>query len=242
MTAQILPGLSVPAEPEARPLTCHVTGYRDYCSDFLWSNAKITPSKLFLAIFFSCFFHHGKKQIRAMTRLIGALTMGQESCRSGGNGSSDVSLASLLDTSPAFDKDACDAGDGPSTKKMKIASLTEEDLGRSIRVDSLMNDEPSPSNSENEFSSSLDYKTLYLRESAKNEQLLQWVAQLQSHLNQQLQNSFIQPQTIASPLVRPSRSVEKEKGSSVDCEGPKCSFVQHKPTTLFLRPFTFFHP
>jgi hypothetical protein len=146
--------------------------------------------------------------------------MGQESCRSGTNGSSDISLASLLGTNPAFEKDASDSIDGTSTKKMKIASLTEEDLGRSIRVDSLMNDEPSPSNSENEFSSSLDYKTLYLRESAKNEQLLQWVAQLQSHLNQQLQNSFNQPQTLSSSLTRTSRPVEKEKVlPSVGCEG-----------------------
>jgi hypothetical protein len=153
--------------------------------------------------------------------------MGQESFRTGVNGCSDVSLANLLGANPAFENDSCESGDGPSTKKMKIASLTEEDLGRSIRVDSLMNDEPSPSNSENEFSSSLDYKTLYLRESAKNEQLLQWVAQLQSHLNQQLQNGFIQPQDLSQSLARTSRSAEKGKVPSVDSEGTLCSFVHY---------------
>jgi hypothetical protein len=169
--------------------------------------------------------------------------MGQESCRSGMNGSSDISLASLLGANPGFENDASDSGDGTSTKKMKIASLTEEDLGRSIRVDSLMNDEPSPSNSENEFSSSLDYKTLYLRESAKNEQLLQWVAQLQSHLNQQLQNSFIQPQSISSSLTRNSRPVEKEKVlPSVNFEGSQCFAMHHARTPILVALFCYsFH-
>ena len=137
--------------------------------------------------------------------------MGQESCElEMSKGETAVISSVLPGVSLPSNKQMDNDGYDGSTKKMKIASLTEEDLGRSIRVDSLMNDEP-PRIADAECTSPSDYKTLYLRESAKNEQLLQWVAQLQSRLNQQLQNTFLQAQTLSSPPARSSNAAEAEK-------------------------------
>jgi hypothetical protein len=138
--------------------------------------------------------------------------IGQETCEASIKNGLAYGLGTVLRGTEL--KSAHNAVDGDgfdrSTKKMKIASLTEEGPGRSIRVDSLMNDEPSRQPKPG-YPSSSDYKSLYLQESAKNEQLLQWVAQLQSRLNQQHAGNLSQYDSQSSPPTRAMRAGDVEK-------------------------------
>lgn len=137
--------------------------------------------------------------------------MGQESCdlamQSGCLSAMAPAISDAISQSSHFPHEN-DGFDG-STKKMKIASLTEDGLGRSIRVDSLMNDEPLKQ-PDPDFVSPSDYKELYLRESAKNQQLLQWVTQLQSGLSQHLRANLVQPEILSSPPARILGAGEKD--------------------------------